>query len=402
MSLSELVRSLGKFRSAVFVRGDPGVASLLEQLTQQRLHLWRSEKISQADYKNPHRVFVRFRIDRSLCSGLVQASSQEEALDIFLDIQFGLHKKEAEILTLLRLPVPRIRTFPFFVICEEILRNVGQKLAANYWPQHPKNIEAIRAWLVDFLCYRREIIRTRVPELEPVVPSALTNQRVLGLYDPSAGAITLRYYRSMEDTDIVDVREERTETPFGPHDNKLFEELFDLPPQVELLREVRQCSGAGRMTYREWGHPYFVAADELRQHIERYNRYLPGTYQDATYVTDARLYDWTSSEIRLIRELSQRFPEVGEHFRNFMHPVEVIHVYQLDEPRETWIRNGSISIYYMRGPADRVSTIRLNVGEEFRHAVNILENKFGLHKRNVFLKIDTHILWYLRDKADID
>lgn len=260
-----------------------------------------------------------------------------------------------------------------------------------------ENSDSFKSWVEDFLRYRREILYRKVPELEPAVPFILANQSVFVLFSPNTGTLTMRYYRSKADRDIVQVKEI---AQYRPHDDEMSEE-FTLPPRTELLNETKAFSRAMKeRQYNEWGHPYFAAANDLMQHIRRYNNSVPEAYLDATYLTEAKLRHWTVSYIDTVRELSERFPEVAEYFETFRKGVVAIHFYSLDEPRNGWIRDGVISSHYVQTEVDRIETVRLENRAEIRNVDEILKSKFGFSPKDAFLSTSSSILYYLREKLD--
>ena len=394
---SQVARSMAKGRPSLFVGADAGVTALLEHLQQLRLEPFRKREITWDEFKAPSNcVFVRFELEENLLSGLILASSESDASEVSLDIQAIVQEKKGRLLTLQLLSTERMSPYPFFVVCDTISRYIGREVAGNYWLNHPIGAEEIRSWLDDFLRYRREIVYDEVPNLDVAVPFILSGQKVFGTYT-RPGIVALRYYRSRDGTDTVEIRE----SAYPANDEEAFRKLFALPSKKELVQQVVSSSVDVQTFYEQWGHPYFAAANDVKIHLEHYNSNRREPFVDATYLTDARLHHWTISHIQKIRELSLKFPEVAKYFEDYAAPVTVVHFYGLDEPKSGWIRDGSIYSYYLRGHEDKVETVRLDTRAEDHNADELLKSRFKLSAKDAFLGQSSSITFYLRDKLGL-
>jgi hypothetical protein len=286
-----LFQDFARGRRSIFVKGDSGVLPLLQSLRQAKAGLYRSSKINQDEYENAYAVFTRFQWKGSIYAAIVEARSASDALDVYLDAQKSLHAGEARILSLVRLPTSRILPFPFFVVCDEAIQKLGGKMATNYWSNLKGDNESITTWLKDFLRYRREIVQTWAPDIEPAVPSLLSAQEVYAVYD-SAGWLALRYYKGQGTGDEVKVKQAPREGPrYQQEGNAIdFKQFFaDLPPEADLIGERSFWSSETEMVYRNWPHPFLEAASEVRKLINDYNSSVPRVYLDALDLTDSRL-----------------------------------------------------------------------------------------------------------------
>jgi hypothetical protein len=389
---------LSKYKYAAHVKGDPGITLMLERLRERKMELLRRGTITDSEYRTPFGVFARCKINGQVYSILIQTLSQEETLDAYLDIQFRLQELGAKMLSLIRLPVSKIPLFPLFSVCDRIERSIAQKISANYWSGSVERTKSIETWIREFLDYRRKIVVEIIPELEPAVPFVFHRQTVFCIHDPYSNNFAVRYYRSKQDDDVRIDEISDLGRFFNIWD--LFEKHFGekLPPKEDLLQGWAFSGGPTWTVGREMGHPYFAAVRELRQYVEQFNKSIPEPYVDALYLTEAKLGFWTSSELRTIRELSDRFAEVKDHFRDFQTAVQVAHIYHLDDPKEGEIRNGSISSFYWHAPTERVITIRLGDEKDLDRVNEILGTQYGVSRENAFHARSTHILHYLQDK----
>ena len=177
----EVFREFAKDRKSIVIKGDSGVLSLLRSLREVKIGLYKSNKIDQNTYENAFAVFTRFQWGDSTYAAIVEVRSETDAIEVYLDAQKSLYAVGAKVLSLIRLPTPRIMPFPFFVICDEAMRQVGDEMARNYWSKLNNDDQSITTWLKDFLRYRREIVRRWAPDVEPAVPSLLSVQSVYAL-----------------------------------------------------------------------------------------------------------------------------------------------------------------------------------------------------------------------------
>lgn len=403
-SFIEIIKPLSR-PATVFLQGDPGMTALLKDVNIGRREMFRLGKITQGELEDQYGVFIRFQFEGAIYSGIIPVSSASDRTSIAIQVQSRLHEKKAKLLTLLQLPNPRIPTFPFFTACDMALKEmygVKEQLAKSYWVKYSNDKDAISGWLRDFLRFRREIVYTVVPQLESEVPYVLSKQTVFALHDPLSGSLALRYYRSTSNEDTIQVNQPaggfigiRPLRQGPPSDNDPFSQNFKLPPANELLQEITYFSRVRPKVYFEWGHPYFAAAAELKQHIERYNKLAPQRYEDATYLTEAKLHNWTLIELQTKRELMKRFPELNELFGDLGQPVHVVHIYGLKEPIPSWVRDGTIDTYYFHSNFDEVDTYHMdNEGP----AERVLENVFALTAKGAFSRESSSISYFLRDK----
>ncbi len=403
----EIIKPISR-PATVFLQGDPGITSLLKDVNFGRREMFRLGKISQRELEDQYGVFVRFQYEGTIYSGIIPVSSESDRIEIATAIQSRVHEKKAKLLTLLQLPNPRMPTFPFFTACDMILSgmySVKERLAKNYWAKYSNDKDAISEWLRDFLKFRREIVYTVAPQLESEVPYVLSKQTVLVLHDPQSMTVALRYYRSTSNEDVVEVNQ--TEHGFigvpsfrpGPSDEDIFSQNFRLPSANELLQEITYFTRVRSKVYHDWGHPYFAAAAELKQHIERYNKLAPRSYEDATYLTEAKLHNWTYVELQTKRELMKRFPELNELFGELAEPVHAVHIYGLREPEPSLFRDGTIETYYFHSDRDEVDTYHM---DDDGRAEKVLEKVFGLTAREAFQSETSSISYFLRDKLGKD
>jgi hypothetical protein len=103
-----------------------------------------------------------------------------------------------------------------------------------------------------------------------------------------------------------------------------------------------------------------------------------------------------------MKQLSNRFPQVAEHFSEYQRGVTVVHLYNLDEPKSGWVRDGLIRSFYFRSDEDRVEVVRLGDKTELRNQDGILKPKFGFESKDAFLASTSSIVYYLRDKLGLD
>jgi hypothetical protein len=385
-------------RPSLFLGGDFGATALLELLRKARLEQFRKQQITWQDFKTPSNcVFVRFELAGNVLSGLILASSESDASQVNLDIQSIVHEKKGRLLTLQLLPEGKISPFPFFLVCDTISDNIGTEMATGYWLKKPIGPEAIGTWLGEFLRYRREILYNEAPDLEAAVPFILTGEKVFGIFTPP-GTVALRYYLSKDGTDTVEMRQSASPAI----DEEAFRKIFALPSEKDLIQTVISTCMDDKTFYETWSHPYFAAAKDLMDHLAHYNDNRREPFVDATYLTNAKLCHWTISYIRKMRELGLRFPEVAKSFRDYVGPVTVVHFYNLDEPRNGWIRDGSIHSYYLRGREDRVETVRLDTRDEVHNPDELLRSRFGFSRKEAFLMSNSSIVYYLRDKIGLD
>jgi hypothetical protein len=283
------------------------------------------------------------------------------------------------------------------------MREVGGKMATNYWLKLKDDNESIATWLKDFLRYRREIVQTWAPDIEPAVPFLLSAQRVYAIHD-SAGWLALRYYKDQGTVDRVEVRQASRESPsYGRKGNTIdFKQFFvDLPPETDLIQERSSWSSKSGRAHRNWPHPFLEAASEVRKLINDYNSSVPRIFLDALDLTDSRLSHFTSSEIQMMRELSKRFPEISELFTQYQTKVQVVHIVHLHEYRDNWIRDGALSSYFFHADTDEVHVIRI---DEATHVIKFDEilARLGLSEQDAFRQQRSSILYYLREIAGLN
>lgn len=311
-------------------------------------------------------VFARFQIGEITYSCLIPATSQEEVIEIANNLQFRLDEKKARLLTLLRLPTAPIPKFPFFTACGMVLdwsRIIGDQLAQNYWNKYANDKDSMAGWIKDFLRFRREIIFAVAPEFESEAPHVLPKQMVFVLHDPLLQRVVLRYYRGTSYSDIVQVKV-APEAALGiPHFDRgssvtqdLFAKYFTLPPRSELLQEITYFTHILPKVYYNWEYPYFAAAAELMKYVENHNQRTRQIYQDATYLTEARLQNWLSNDLKTKRQIMERFPELTEIFGKIANPVHIVSVYRLSKPMSGIVRDGKIDTYYFRSIENQVDT----------------------------------------------
>lgn len=377
------------------------MVSLVSSLKKMKATLLRDNKIGQDEYESPFGLFVKFQLGPSVYSAVMDARSEAEALGLYLDTQMSLHASGAEVLSLARLPAPRIELFPFFHICATILKERGEELTRNYWLKLGNYETAVRTWILDFLRFRREIVQRWAPDLEPAFSFALSAQRAYALHNPEGRWIAMRYYKGQTDVDQVEVS--KTSEAYGREYERGFSRAFEgLPSEQYLLRQRSVWSHSEEET-QLLGHPFLVAAEEIGKVAESYNRSLPTIYLDAMYLTDSRISNWTLSEIQMIRELSRRFPEVAAMFTPFQNKVRVLHIMHVQEPRQGWVRDGWIKTCYFCGEQeDEVKVVRVGEANSSRGPSKDVLLKLGLSEKQAFHWQETAILYYLREHVGLD
>jgi len=397
----EIINSLAPEKRAIFVSGDPGVASIQQDLRRFKLQLRREGTITQSEYENPNGVFLRFSIDGVTQSGIIQTENENETRGLLLHIPPRLQEKSADLLTILNVPLRRIPLFPFFTILEEFqLRELIEEMSKQYWSDLTNEVEGLKTWYLDFIRFRREIINTEIPKLEASVPSWMGNLKIYVLYNEKDRVIATRYYRNAENKDVVLVKE--TSKPVGLRTEEVFSEVFTLPSKQAIISGSVKYSKIGEKAFSEWNHPYFAAVRELREQVEKFNREQPSVYYDAHTVSPSLIHNWTHKELWKKRLLANKFPEFKRTFKPWLKPVQVLLVYFIDEAKEGRITGGTISAHYITGPKDEIIVKRVKNKENLKWREKIVKEYFPQSEGKLFSGFHSVMTAYLSKKLGAD
>lgn len=401
-TVEDIIGSLAPKKYAIFVSGDPGVITMQEELKRLKLQMWQEGKIEQREYENANGVFLRFSVDGVIYSGIIQTRDQTETRGMLLRTPPELHEKGASLLTILKIPLDRIPLFPFFTALDKsVTRELRQKLSTQYWASFSNDVEALKSWYLDFVKSRRKIINIEVPQLEPAVPSWIGNLKVYVLYNEKDRIIATRYYRSSEKID--DVLIEKTPESFGLRESeKAFSSLFTLPEKQNSIFETTQFSKEGEKVYSNWDHPFFRAADEVREYIEKFNRAQPRILFDAYHITRARIYNWTYQEISKTRQLASKFSPLTEAFQHWLEPIQVLIFYFIDQPVKGRITDGIITAYYVNGPQDEIVVEKVESRDDAKWNEDLVQKYFPASKRKPIWGFTSLMFAYLGKKLGAD
>jgi len=399
--VDEIIQRLAPKKYAIFVVGDPGVSTMQDDLKQLKVQMLREGRIGQKEYENTNGVFLRFSLNGAIHSGIIQTENEIETRGMLLDIPPKLQEEGLNLLTILGLPLDRIPLFPFFTILDHFrLRESIRELSRQYWAYFEDDVEALRNWYSDFIRFRREIVSTEIPQLEPAVPSWLGNLKVYVLYNEKDRIIATSYYRNPKNKDFVSV--EKTSQPVELRTEEAFSNIFSLPSKQDYISGSVMFSKMGEKTFSEWDHPYFYAVEGLKKQIEKFNRAQPGIHYDAYTVSCSLVHNWTYKEMGKIRELATRFPALGKTFQDWLKPVQILLFYFIEEPIQGRRTDGIITSYYVNGPEDRIIVERVENRDYVKWNEELVQKYFPASRGKPFFAFQSSIVAYLSDKLGAD
>ena len=399
--VDQIIHSLVPEKYAIFVTGDPGVVTMQEDLKKFKLQMWRGERIGQKEYENANGVFLRFSVNGAIHSGIIQTKNKIETRGMLLEIPPKLQEEGVNLLTILGLPLDRIPLFPFFTGLDKILsRETIRELSQQYWANFTDDVEALKNWYSDFIRFRREIINTQIPQLEPAVPSWLGNLKVYVLYSEKNRMIATAYYRNLEDKDVVSV--EKTSEPVGLRTEEAFSNVFTLPSKQDYISGSVQFSKVGEKAFSDWDHPYFSAVEDSKKQVEKFNRAQPSILYDAYTVSRSLVYNWTYKEISKIRELATRLPSLKKTFQHWLKPVQVLLFYFVERPIRGRRTDGTITAYYVNGPEDSIIVKRVENRDYVKWKEELVQQYFPASEGKSFFGFQSSMLTYLSNKIGAD
>ena len=400
-AIEKIIRKLAPKKYAIFVSGDPGVVTLQEDLKKFKLQKLKEGEIEQKEYENANGVFLRFSVANVIHSGIIQTEDENDSRSLLLTIPPELREEGAKILTILKTPLDRIPMFPFFTILgRSELKELKKNLSQQYWASFSDDVEALKKWHLDFIKFRREMIRTEVPQLEPAVPAWLGSLKVYILYNEEDRIIAKRYYRSLEKDDEVFVT--KTSESIALKAEKAFSKAFILPPKQNALSESIQFSKEGEKVYSNWDHPYFSAVEDLKTQVERFNRAQPGVLCNAYKISRTLAYNWTYQEIRKIRELAISFPALKKSFQQWLQPIQALVFYFIDNPIKGRITDGIITAYYINGPEDKIIVEKMENRDAVKWNEDLVRQYFPESRGEIIFGFTSRMLHYLSDKLGTD
>lgn len=399
--IQKMIQSLAPYKYSIFVAGDFGVVALQEDLRKFKLQKWQAKEIKQEEYENSNGVFLRFSLEGATYSGIVQTEDEAETRSILRTIPPELHKEGAEILTILKTPLDRISLFPFFSILEKNeLKEPKRKLARQYWTSFNDDVEALRNWYKDFIRFRREIVATEIPQLEPAVPAWMGCFKVYVLYNKKDRTIATKYYRSPDRDDAVFVEE--TSESVGLKAETAFSKSFALPPMQDALSESVQFNQESEKVYFDWDHPYISAAEDLKKQAVEFNRAQRGISYDAYKISPSLLYAWTARELSKLRELITRFPLLKEELQRWLQPLQVLVLYFIDDPIVGRVTDGVIAGWYVHGPEDKIIVEKMKTKDDVVKWNNNLVRQYFPASGSPIFGFTSLLVYYLRDKLGAD
>lgn len=399
--IQRIIQNLAPDKYTIFVGGDPGVVALQEDLKRFKLQKWQAKEIEQKEYENLNGVFLRFSLEGAVYSGIVQTEDEAETRSMLLTIPPELQKEGAEILAILKTPLNRISLFPFFSILEKNeLKEPKQKLALQYWTNFKDDVEALQNWYMDLIRFRREIVATEIPELEPAVPAWMGRLKVYVLYNEKDRTIATKYYRSPDKADVVFV--EKTSDSVGLKAETAFSKSFVLPPVQDALSENVQFNQESEKVYFNWGHPYISAAEDLKKQVGIFNRAQKGITYDAYRISSSLAYNWTWREICKLREIITRFPLFREKLRHWLQPLQVLVLCFIDDPIAGRVTDGMIAGWYVHGPEDKIIVEKMKTRDDvIKWNEDLVRQYFPASGTPIF-GFTSGLLHYLSDKLGAD
>jgi len=399
--VEEIIASLAPKKYAIFVSGDHGVVSMQEDMKRLRLQAFREGKIEQKTYENPSGVYIRFSINSVIHSGIIQTEDEIETRGMLLDLPPRLREENVNLLTIQKIPLDRIPTFPFFTILDKSeTKESKRKLSQQYWASFSDNVEALKNWYLDFYGFRRDIVNTEVPQLATAIPSWMSSLKTYVLYNEENRTIATRYYRSMDDKDVVWVK--KTSESVGLNSEKVFSSAFDLPPKEDAISETVQFDKEGEKAYSRWDHPYFAAVEDIKKQIEKFNRAQPGILYDAYYASNSLIHHWTYKEMNKVREIAPKFPLLKQVFQPWLEPIQVLVLYFIDEPVKGRITDGIITAYYVNGPEDKIMVKKVENKDDTKWKEDLVLQHFPKSIGKPFLGFTSSMLHYLSNKLGAD
>jgi hypothetical protein len=394
-SFSDIAKELFPKNYAVFVSGDVGVSSLQRELAKYKAILLREKQIDQKAYESSEGVFLRCSKDDQRYSGIIQAKERGKRREMLFSIPPKLQEGGFEVLTIFKVPLERVPSFPLLSVIDKQSSANRKALAQQYWKKFDDDIDALKSWYLDLLKYRRELVFLDFPQIASAVPSWISKHDVFVLYNEKSRAISTRYYRNPRNEDTVLVS--RTEEPIGPGSDAL-SRIFKLPAKENAISEGWVFNSENEKVYSNWEHPFFAATEELGKELKNFNSVQKPFTFSAYDASESLVSSWTYQEINKRRELARRYPFLEGMFKDWVRPVQVLVRYNIEAPTESRVTDGSIAATYVHGLEDRIVVERVKSRADIMYSEELTRKYFPPSTEIPFYGFQSVLLHYLSDK----